>query len=79
MTNEVFQTTQPKIDWRKVSQLISLNQIVDAVEGEAYLGFCVLCGTEHDEVEPDAEHYLCEECGTETVFGAGQIALRIAY
>ena len=39
-------------------------------------GFCVACGAEAYEVEPDARGYECECCGNRTVYGASEIALR---
>ena len=42
---------------------VTLDQVMQAVEADEYLGFCVTCGTEHMNVEPDAREYPCEECG----------------
>jgi hypothetical protein len=36
----------------------------------AFVGFCVNCGQEHFQVEPDAENYECEICGKREVHGA---------
>lgn len=36
-------------------------------------GFCVACGAERGECEPDAEGYPCEECGENAVCGAEQL------
>lgn len=33
-------------------------------------GFCIACGADHDECEPDARNYTCYECGQSEVFGA---------
>jgi len=33
-------------------------------------GLCLICGSEQDGCEPDAENYTCEHCGAEQVFGA---------
>lgn len=41
-------------------------------------GFCMSCGAAHDGCEPDAEHYKCEECGKNAVFGAELIFLVFA-
>lgn len=32
-------------------------------------GHCIKCGSEAYGVEPDAEWYRCENCGTDAVFG----------
>lgn len=31
------------------------------------MGFCAECGAEHEEVEPDARGYECQECGEKKV------------
>jgi hypothetical protein len=41
-------------------------------------GFCLMCGTEADGVEPDACNYTCDCCGAEQVFGAQELLLQIA-
>ena len=40
-----------------------------------FLGFCLICGTEHSGVEPDARNYTCNECGRNEVFGIDEIIL----
>jgi hypothetical protein len=40
-------------------------------------GFCIACGEEHYECEPDARNYKCEACGQRQVFGAEEILLMI--
>jgi len=40
-------------------------------------GFCLECGQEASDVEPDARRYECESCGSFTVFGAEELALCI--
>ncbi len=39
------------------------------------IGFCLVCGTEADGVEPDARHYDCLECEQPQVYGAAEILL----
>lgn len=46
---------------------------------EADLGFCLNCGAQDQEVEPDAARYTCECCGAPKVFGAAELALRGLY
>jgi hypothetical protein len=41
-------------------------------------GFCLICGCEHEGVEPDARNYTCESCGAEQVFGADELLLSIS-
>lgn len=75
LSNEELQPTQPKIDWKQAASVISSAQIVEAVESGEYVGFCTACGAEHDGIEPDAEHYLCEACDASAVFGAEQLGI----
>jgi predicted RNA-binding Zn-ribbon protein involved in translation (DUF1610 family) len=42
---------------------------------EEYLGFCIACGAEAYDVEPDARQYECDECGKHKVYGAQEILL----
>jgi len=51
--------------------------IVLAENGEQ-AGFCLACGAEHDEIEPDARKYECEQCGEYKVYGAEEIVLMYA-
>lgn len=57
---------------------VTLEQVVDAVERDDNLGFCLACGAEAMGVEPDARHYPCESCGKPEVFGAEELLLRMA-
>lgn len=57
-------------------RLISLAQIVAAVEADDNLGFCVDCGEEAYGVEPDARNYICQYCGKPQVFGAEELLLK---
>jgi hypothetical protein len=38
-------------------------------------GFCLSCGEQAYEVEPDARNYTCDECGATEVFGASELLL----
>lgn len=49
---------------------IDIDELMDAVESDEYIGFCRNCGAEHDGVEPDACKYPCDECGKNQVYGA---------
>ena len=59
----------------KSKPLVSLDQILEAVEADDHLGFCTACGAEADGVEPDAMNNLCEECGRSCVMGAEQLLI----
>lgn len=51
----------------------TLEQIQTA--DDAQEGFCVTCGTSRECCEPDAREYPCDECGTQTVFGAQELVM----
>ena len=38
-------------------------------------GICIACGADHDECEPDAREYECDECGKNAVYGCEELAL----
>jgi hypothetical protein len=42
---------------------------------DEYMGYCFVCGEWKDSVEPDAEGYSCDNCGSDEVMGAEQIAI----
>ena len=42
-------------------------------------GFCLACGAQHDNCEPDARGYECEDCSKRQVYGAEEILLMGAY
>ena len=42
-------------------------------------GFCLACGEEAMECEPDARGYLCESCDNHTVYGASEVMMMGAY
>lgn len=51
------------------------DEIVDAVERDDSLGFCVACDAEAYCVEPDARAYECECCGARAVYGADELLI----
>jgi hypothetical protein len=40
-------------------------------------GFCLACGLEHEDCEPDARRYVCESCGCHQVYGAEELMLSL--
>lgn len=48
--------------------------VIDAIESDSNIGFCLNCGFEQD-CEPDARGYECEDCGEHRVFGAEEILI----
>lgn len=61
---------------------LTIDVIMEACErAQATLdnpGFCVACGTEHDDCEPDARNYKCDKCGLNQVFGAEELLMMVA-
>ena len=51
----------------------TLNQVITAIESDENIGFCLDCGEEHYQIEPDARRYKCEACGENRVYGAEEI------
>lgn len=43
--------------------------------GHDSCGFCLSCGAEAPNVEPDARRYRCPECGAPKVYGGEELAL----
>lgn len=57
---------------------LSLEQVIAAVEMDDCRGFCIACGDEAYNVEPDARKYFCETCGEPQVYGAEELLMRMA-
>ncbi len=56
---------------------VSLDRVLEAVEADEYIGFCIACGYEQEGVEPDARKYKCEECNRAQVYGAEEVLIMI--
>ena len=54
---------------------IDIDTIIEAVEADDNLGFCLGCGAEAYGIEPDARKYECEECGECKVYGAEELLI----
>jgi ribosomal protein L37E len=54
---------------------LDLDEVMAAAERGEYMGFCLACGDEAYDVEPDARKYECESCGANKVYGAEEILL----
>ena len=63
----------------KVHDSITFKRVEEAVERYNNSldnpGFCLECGEEADQCEPDARDYECEHCGANRVMGAMEILL----
>jgi hypothetical protein len=42
---------------------------------ECSLGYCIKCGQERTQCEPDARKYPCDYCETNTVYGAQELLM----
>lgn len=54
---------------------ITLERVLQAIQADENLGFCVSCGENAYSVEPDARNYQCGCCGAKEVFGAEELLL----
>lgn len=61
-----------------MAKILTIDDVLQALEDDAYLGFCLECGAQHDGVGPDARRYECSECGMHRVYGAEEILLMMA-
>lgn len=52
----------------------SIEEVMEA--DEEGTGFCASCGAAGQQAEPDAEGYECDECESESVYGAAEFGLR---
>jgi len=54
---------------------VTMEQVIEAIEEDDNVGFCLACGETAYYVEPDARNYECECCGKNRVFGAEEILM----
>jgi hypothetical protein len=68
-----------KEDIMRIHSDVTIKRVIEAVQlANTTLdnpGFCIKCGAEADGVEPDAEGYECEACGSYHVYGAEQLLI----
>lgn len=66
----------------KIHDSVTLERVVEAVKlANTTLenpGFCVACGEDAEDCEPDARRYECEACGKRAVYGAEELLIRMA-
>ncbi len=58
--------------------VVTIEQIMAAVEQDDNLGICLACGEEQGGCEPDARGYECESCGQRKVYGAEELLMMFA-
>ena len=65
----------------KIHKSLTVARITKAAERQMFgtddPGFCIKCGDEVSGCEPDARKYPCDECGTNTVFGAEELLFHV--
>ena len=54
---------------------VSMERIIEMIEGNEDAGFCIACGEEAWQVEPDARKYTCDSCGEPCVYGAEELLI----
>ena len=54
---------------------LNIERVMEAVESDDNVGFCLACGAEAPGVEPDARGYECEACGANKVYGAEEVLI----
>jgi len=52
---------------------INPDDIMNAIQNDENTGFCIACGAEAYNVEPDARKYTCEDCGKNKVYGLQEL------
>jgi hypothetical protein len=57
---------------------VTLDRVLEALEADDNLGYCLACGAEAYGVEPDARGYTCDACGESQVHGAQELLFRLA-
>ena len=62
----------------KLPSNLTLDDILTAAQDDDNTGFCLSCGEQAYDVEPDARNYECESCGTKQVFGAEELLIMFA-
>jgi hypothetical protein len=64
---------------QRIHKAITLDRVWDAVDRHNTSldnpGFCLACGEEADNCEPDARKYECEHCGAHEVYGAEELLM----
>tara|TARA_R110001583_G_scaffold104454_4_gene251826 strand:+ start:2948 stop:3136 length:189 start_codon:yes stop_codon:yes gene_type:complete len=56
---------------------IPLDELMEAMQNDEMVGWCINCGCRHEPVEPDARKYTCEACEKPAVYGASEIIMGV--
>jgi hypothetical protein len=71
-----------KINGHSLHPSVTLDRVITGAEQQRRflddVGFCIACGAEAMECEPDAERLTCEACEAPAVYGAEQLLIYLA-
>ena len=70
------ETAVVKVQARKKKRP-DIDRVMEAVQEDEMIGFCLDCGHEQDCVEPDARGYTCDYCGAKRVYGAEELLFEL--
>lgn len=59
----------------KIQIMQSFKTLQKAIEADEMIGFCLACGAERGQTEPDARKYPCEVCHELKVYGAEELVM----
>lgn len=62
---------------KRITRPITLSRVTALARQDDYKGVCKACGNIADDIEPDARGYICEHCGSPSVYGAEEILLEM--
>lgn len=57
---------------------LNLDEVIEAVKRDDNSGFCLACGNEQMDCEPDLRDGTCDDCGENRVYGAEECLLLLA-
>ncbi len=54
---------------------LTLDRIIEAVQDDEYIGFCLSCGEIVAPLEPDARKCHCDHCDSDMAYGAEELLI----
>lgn len=69
-----YKTKKGNMQWKQ-----SLDTLLLECESDSNSGFCLACGEQAYNVEPDARRYECDSCGAHKVYGCQELLLMNLY
>jgi hypothetical protein len=65
----------------KIHRSLTAKRILDGARRQMFdldnVGFCIKCGHEADDCDPDARKAVCGRCGERAVYGAEELVLMV--